>query len=336
MDLVKFKEVLRDAWTHGEQVMAKGAPGIGKTAIIKELAAEMDYDLLITIGSIADPTDPKGFPFRSADGSHAEFLPFGELYRAINATKPTIWFFDDLGMSSEAVQKGLCNVTYGRRVNGHTISKYVTFCAATNDIRQMAGVGGIIEPLKSRYTIVPVEPSVTGWVDWGQFHGMPGTLLAFMRSPESTLPDGSHILFAWKPTKELTNSACPRGWEAVGLRHARKIADVERDAGNVGQAAATQWNSWLEMAVKAPSTDQILMDPEGTEIPDKPSLRYLVATALGQRANTNNLDRAMKYLWRMPQPFRILSMKDASKRTGRVLEQHPSYVAWAVKEGHLL
>jgi len=335
MKIPELKTVLEAAWRHGEQFGIVGPPGIGKTDAIKQLVAAMKYDMLITHGAVCDPTDFKGFPSKTADGTHATFLPFGELYRALNATQPTIWFWDDAGQTSEAVQKAMMQVAWGRRINGHILPDCVTICAATNDVRQLSGVGGLIEPFKSRFTLLHLETDVLAWVDWALDHGMPAELIAFMRSAESTLPDGRHILFAFDPTKEMTNSPCPRGWEKVGRRHARGFANFECDAGDVGKPAAQQFAAWLDIAKKAPSIDAILMDPSGSPIPDEPSLRYLVAGALAQRANANNMERVMRYLWRMTQPFRTLSIKDAVKRDNSITS-HSAYVAWAAKEGAAL
>lgn len=343
---------LVDAFRAGDQILVKGPPGYGKTALIKQAAEQAGMEMILTHPAVADPTDYKGFPAR--DGDHATFLPFGELWRAIKATRPTVFFVDDLGQAAESVQKALMQLTWGRRVNGHVLPDHVTFVGATNDVRQMSGVTGLLEPVKSRWTsIITLEGHPDDWVSWALDVGLPAILPAFMRSAESTLPDGQHLLYAFKPTKEIENSPCPRTWEFVGRMYARGVRDFEMIAGAVGKPAATQFLAFVELAERCPGLESILMDPDGTEIPEKASLQCLVSTAIGRALNPSNIAQFMRYLWRLPQPMRILCLQDVTRRHApkagespessaarqasiKALRETASYTQWVVKEGALL
>ncbi len=109
----KLKEVLKDAIQNREQILIVGQPGIGKTDIVKAVCDDLKADLIISHPAVSDPTDYKGLPFKVSDDSHAEFLPFGETWKAIKAEKLTVWFIDDLGQASEAVQRPLCSFYLG-------------------------------------------------------------------------------------------------------------------------------------------------------------------------------------------------------------------------------
>ena len=112
-----------------------------------------------------DPTDYKGLPALPRPGdTEATFIPFGELSRAINATRPTVWFFDDLGQASPAVQAACMQLVLARRINGHALPDCITFVACTNRRADRAGVSGILEPVKSRFvSIVNLEPDIDSW-----------------------------------------------------------------------------------------------------------------------------------------------------------------------------
>jgi hypothetical protein len=73
-------------------VLIKGAPGIGKTDIIKQACTKSQNELIISHLVVSDPTDFKGFPY-VLDGE-AHFLPFGDLNQLIQADSPTAasWF----------------------------------------------------------------------------------------------------------------------------------------------------------------------------------------------------------------------------------------------------
>ncbi len=322
---------LKDAFKNMEQILIKGAPGIGKTQIVMQAAKEAGADLIISHPAVSDPTDYKGLPSKSADGSHADFLPFGETWKAIQAKKLTVWFLDDLGQASESVQKALMQLLLGRRLNGQRLSDDVIFCGATNDVNQRSGVSGLIEPVKSRWdSIISLDVSLDDWTKWALLNKMPVELIAFLRTKLEVLND-------FQPTKELTNSPCPRTWASVGKRIARGIdaktpGAFELFSGAVGQGAATELMAFLELAKEAPSIDAILANPETEAIPEKPSLKYLVASGLASRATKQNFSRVFKYLERMPQQFRVLSIRDAIGKD-KTLAATENYISWVCGEG---
>src|SRR3990167_4407821 len=295
----KLQSILTDAIKNREQLLIVGPPGCGKTDIIKQVCVDLDADMIVSHPAVSDPTDYKGLPTKSTDGTHAQFLPFGEAHRAINAEKLTVWFVDDLGQASESVQKALMQLLLGRRLNGHRISDNVIFAGATNDAGQKAGVTGLLEPVKSRWdSIIHLEVNLDDWCEWAIKNGMPVELIAFLR----TRPE---LLSKFEPTRELVNSPSPRTWSSVGRRVARGVSDFELLSGAVGKGCATEFLAFFEMAQDAPSLDAILEDPSGSLLPEKPAMKYLVATGLAQRATKQNISRVYTYLDRMPQPFRV-------------------------------
>src|SRR5262249_18048951 len=139
-------------------ILLTGAPGVGKTKLVEQAASKCDADIIVCHPAVSDPTDVKGLPWISEDKKHATFLAFGEIARAIAATKLTVLFPDDLGQASPAVQASWMQLFLGRRVNGHVLPDCVTFIAATNRRTDKAGVQGILEPVKSRFlSIVNVD-----------------------------------------------------------------------------------------------------------------------------------------------------------------------------------
>lgn len=323
----KIKEVLKDAFQNNEQILLVGSPGIGKTDLVKGACDEVNADLITFHPAVSDPTDFKGLPARSSDGTHADFLPFGEIFQAINAKKLTVCFLDDLGQASESVQKALMQLLLGRRLNGIKLSDKIVFCGATNDINQRAGVSGLIEPVKSRWdSILKMDVSLDDWCQWAITNGMPNELIAFIR----TRPE---LLSKFEATKDLTNSPSPRTWASVGRRVKRGVQNFELLAGAVGQGPATEFLAYLEMAKDAPSLDAILADPENAKIPEKAALMYLVAGGLAMRATETNFPRVFKYLSRMSQPFRVMSLRDAVLKN-KSLANTETFVSWVCNEGN--
>lgn len=330
MDGTSLKAFLLKAFPHKLQVCVKGPPGCGKTHIIMEAAKEAGFDVILSHPAISDPTDFRGFPAKDADGQHATFLPFGEVWQAIKAEKPTVFFLDDMGQASESTMKALMQLVWGRRLNGFTLPDHIVFCAATNDIGNKAGVTGILEPVKSRFhTIVALETSLDSWCGWALRRNppIPIELIAFLRSCPKALNE-------FTPTRELTNSPCERNWSHFADWLNAGIRTFEVLAGCVGKGRATEYLAFEDMAKNAPSLNAILINPDTEPVPDDshPAMRYLVATGLAARAKRQNMDRVARYLLRMPQPFRVLCYRDAFQRDSEIAKT-AAFVAWATDEG---
>jgi hypothetical protein len=85
-------------------VLITGAPGVGKSDIVGQAAELTGAELILSHPAVADPTDFKGLPWPNKEAGSADFLPFGEFSRALNAKTATVWFMDDLGQAPPSVQ----------------------------------------------------------------------------------------------------------------------------------------------------------------------------------------------------------------------------------------
>lgn len=296
-------------------VLITGAPGIGKSDIVAQATADAGADLILSHPAVADPTDAKGLPWISDDGATATFLPFGELARAVRADRPTVWFLDDLGQAPPAVQASYMQLLLARRVNGHKLPDCVSFLAATNRRTDRAGVSGILEPVKSRFTsIVELAPDLDDWTRWALAHDVPAELVAFLRFRPELLCD-------FEPSADLSNCPLPRTWAHVGRIMALDLPETVRHtavSGAVGEGAATEFLAFLRLFQSLPSIDAILVDPDASDIPDRPGARYAVVTALATKTTVQNFGRIARYAARMMDAghgeFSALLLRDAIRR----------------------
>lgn len=278
---------------------------------------------------VSDPTDYKGLPFASKDGETANFLPFGELNRLINAKKPTVFFLDDLGQAPVSVQAAVMQLILARRINGHKVSDQVTFFAATNRKSDMAGVAGLLEPVKSRFaSIIELEIDVDNWVQWGiQKGNMPTELMAFARFKPELLEKG------FVPSKEIKNSPCPRTFASVGrLQVAGLPADMEYEAfmGAAGEGFATEYCAFLKMYRNLPDLNEIVKNPKGIAIPTAPDVKYAMGSALAAKMDDKNIAAIMVYLERMPGEVQVTCMKEMKLRSPQLM-QTKTFIEWATK-----
>lgn len=277
-------------------ILLVGAPGVGKSDIVAQAAEMAGADLIISHPAVADPTDAKGLPWVSKGNKEAEFLPFGDLAKALRATKQTVWFLDDLGQAPPAVQASYMQLLLARRIGEHVLPDCVTFVAATNRRKDKAGVQGILEPVKSRFgSIIEVTPDLDDWCHWAYEAEMPVEVISFLRFR----PDLLHV---FTPNPEIENFPCPRTWSFIGKMVANEIPEeleIDMFGGAVGAAAAGELRAFLSFYRDIPNIDGILLNPDDAKIPQELSSLYAVSVGLAKRANPTNFGRILRYATRL-------------------------------------
>jgi hypothetical protein len=315
----KLKETLVKCVENKKAVLIKGAPGVGKTDIIKQVAEDLGYDLQIFHPAVSDPTDYKGQPW-VVDGL-AEFLPYGELRTLINATEPTIAFLDDIGQAPPAVQAALMQLLLARRVNGHVVSDQVVFLAATNRRQDRAGVTSILEPVKSRFkTILELMPEKEDWIEWALQHDMPEALIGFINFRPN-------LLMTEEATTEIINHPCPRTLAHAGEMIKIGLGNLEVLSGTVGQGCAVELTGFMRVFEQLPNIQAILLDPEDAIVPTDPSAQYAVTAALVGVVEKDNINRVLKYGNRLPREFTVLLVKDTIRKNPK-LQNTKAFIEW--------
>lgn len=309
-------------------VLIVGGPGVGKTSIVRQVAGMLDADLLLSTPSTEDPTEPKGFPWANEKDPHAHFKPFGNLAKALAATKLTIWFLDDFGQALPGVQSGYMPLMQGFTADGAPLPKCVVFVAASNRRTDRGNVGGLLEPVKSRFAmIVEMVPDVDEVTEWmvGQ-KGISPMVPAYLRWQRDDLNK-------FEPTADLTNSPIPRTWEHAGrildLKFGDKAVEAAAVCGAIGDGMGGQLLAFAEMFRQLPSVDSILKDPETAPIPDAVNILYAVSTAVASRVTEKNFGNAARYAARLDEgghgDFGALLVRDAIRRKP-ALQQTPEFV----------
>jgi AAA domain (dynein-related subfamily) len=318
----------------GKPVLIMGPPGVGKSDIVAQAAAQAGAKLQISHPGIADPTDYKGMPWIDREADHAEFKPFGDFYHALKSKGPFVWFLDDLGQAPPSVQNGVMQLVLNRGVNGHRLPKDVVFVAATNRRSDRAGVSGMLSPLISRFTIIELRSDLDDWCAWAQDSGMPSHLVGFLRFRPDLLSDAE---FA-KAAQDMRPYACPRSWAAVGELMELPIPSASRlagYAGRVGQGPAGELLAYLKVVEAMPDIDTILAEPEKAPIPTEAQILYAVSAGLAVRTTPANFGAVAKYCQRLHtakpkarSEFAALALRDAYRRLPALIT-HKDFIALA-------
>lgn len=308
-------------------VLLTGAPGVGKTSLVAAAADALGMDIVVCHPAVSDPTDAKGLPWFVPGEDSARFVPYGELAEVLSSKTPTVWFWDDLGQASPAVQASYMPWLLARACGSHRLPDHVTIVAATNGREHRAGVSGLLAPVKSRFaTIVSVEPTLNDWVDWALTRGLAPEIIAYLRSyPQH--------LIANEVAPGLQNEPNPRTWEnaarifSLDLPKALRLPAL---AGAIGEGAAVEFCAYLEMLSSLVSVDAILTDPTHAPLPEGPSQYYATVTGLAARTDQANFRRCALYIDRIVDAgfaeFAVLYVKDSLRRQGPKLTTNADYI----------
>lgn len=306
-------------------------PGVGKSAAVEAAAAELGYRCRVFHPAIGDPTDFKGLP-AIVDGM-AEFLPYGEFRRLLEATEPTVAFFDDLAHAPRSVQAALMHLIHpdSRRIGEERLPDCVSIVAASNQRGQRAGADSMITPLWGRFpTILSVEPDLADWTRLALERGWDPLVPAYLRR----VPDD----LSQDPTAEFTGFPSPRAWEYVARNLSLDLPEEARlDVFThlLGQEVALKFTAFLALAATLPDPAEIFAAPQTAPIPDDPSLLFAVAMSLARLADPETAAAAIEYLGRCGNEWVTLWVERTGRERPENLE-NSAYRVWAVTNDDLL
>src|SRR5258708_3237741 len=307
-----------------QPVFVWGGPGIGKSAVIRELAEALKVTLQDVRALLLDPVDLRGLPFLRSDGrskwATPDFLPKdGE----------GILFLDELNAASAMVQAACYQLVLDRKLGEYTLPEGWAIIAAGNREADRAVTTRMPTPLRNRFTHVNFEVDVQEWCEWAIQADICAEVIAFIRFK----PD---LLSAFD--RDANAFPSPRSWEFVSrILKSAPSREIEHElfAGTIGDGAATDFSAFLRTFRDLPNIDAILLNPHREPVPDNAAAQYAVASALAHYSSETNFDRVCTYLERMPTEFSVLCVRDASLKQPAV-RNTPGYTKWAIANHHVI
>jgi len=342
-----------------ENMMITGKPGIGKSELVIQACNMIGAKVIFIHAVVSDPTDAKGMPWvkMSAEGDpEAVFIPFYELKRMMSANELTVVFLDDFGQAPPSVQAAFMQLLLARRINEFEISEQIVFIAATNRREDLAGVSGVLEPVKSRFT--GILELITGYDPWSDWALDIEKEITFKTSPVTKpIPKrpismevfqfirmNKKFLDQFAPTQDLTNSPTPRTITNLSQfvkMNLPKHLQLPAFAAAVGNIMGSQFNGYLQFYMKMPDPDVCIANPTTSQVPDindpeaGASIMFALVGALAQRAKKENMDAICTYADRLPVEYQTYLMKD-STRLNEEVKTCKGFIKWATKNANVL
>ena len=313
-------------------VLVTGAPGIGKSDIVKQAAEKAGADYYIEFPAISDPTDGKGLPVVGNGTGTATWLQFERHKIYCNTQKLSVVVLEDMGQAAMSVQASYMQWVLARRIGDVAISPHVAFVACTNRRTDKAGVQGLLEPVKSRFaSIVNLDVDLNDWIKWALANNLPTELIAFVKFRPELLHD-------FKASNDLVNSPSPRTIANVGrLMGIGLPLEIEHEcfAGAAGEGFAAEFRGFLQLFRTLPNPDLVFLNPTGAMVPSDPATLYALCSAISRKVTDQNISRFVQYIDRIPDEFSVFAMRAATAKKVELLQTRAS-IEWHSKHDDVL
>jgi MoxR-like ATPase len=253
-----------------------GAPGIGKSSLVGQFAADVGLPCVSLLGSQLAPEDLLGVP-QIVDGV-SRFCPPAMIARQ----EPYCLFLDELNACSHEVQKAFYSLIHERRVGEYYLPDGSVVIGAGNRAQDSAIVKPMSSALLNRMVHVHLKVSHRDWLDWANASGIHAFVLEYIH----TRPD--HL---WsQPPKHEEPFSTPRSWHMLSDALYSFGAQIDEEAlealayGCLSPPHAQQFKAFIKQVRRKYRLDAILKgDMAFPRAPEERDVLYFLAQSLRAR-----------------------------------------------------
>lgn len=184
-----------------------GHPGVGKSAVVKQVAEEMNYWFIDTRLAFKENVDLGGYPVPDHESRQMiyfrpRFIPPAEVPEGYNGI---LWFLDESNRAHPTVIQTLFQIITEGKCGEHLLPPQTSIILAGNlgeeDDTTITEFDD--SALDGRLAIFLLKPSAEDWLSWGYTEGIHPSILRYI----STFPER-----LWDEQNINPN---PRGWHQV-------------------------------------------------------------------------------------------------------------------------
>jgi hypothetical protein len=307
-----------------------GAPGIGKSSIVKQIAKESGLGFIDLRLALLDPTDLKGIPFYDKESHTALWAPPAFLPKSGEG----ILFLDELNSAPPSVQASAYQLILDRKVGEYELPSGWAIVAAGNREGDRGVTYRMPTPLANRFVHFEMEVSVEDWRFWAYKSGISDAIISYISYK-------NEHLFTFDPKSEIKSFATPRSWEFVDSILGSKISKeflLDAIGGAVGREVAVSFLSFIKVMHKLPDIGNILSTGNG-EYSDEIDVLYALSTGLVSAylrdKNEEHLENLLIYTLGLKSEFAVMIVQDL-QRNGITMEGSKTFKEWVDKFAYLL
>lgn len=263
-------------------LMVWGAPGLGKSSIIRSIAEELGIKFIDVRLAQREPVDVRGLPVPDRENKKVDWMVSGEWPRDGRG----ILLFDELTAADRSLQVAAYELILDRRLGDlYKVPDGWYICAAGNRVEDAAVSTTMSSALANRFMHVELGEDVDAWAHWANQHNIHPSVTGFLRfRPECLFRQNDENLKRGWPT--------PRAWERVSIMMNIVPADDEELLrklvyGLVGNRAGMEFIEFHKLNASFDDVRSMMLNPSvPVTIPQKVDRKYALCAAMAY------------YLWR--------------------------------------
>ena len=250
--------LLKEMYQLRQPVFLWGKPGIGKSDVVREFAAENDMRLIDLRLTTLESVDLRGLPWIDGQGKQTvwmrpEFFPVDET--------PTVIFLDELTAAEPRIQASSYQLILDRCVGPHVLPSSAWVIGAGNGVEDGAISYGMGAALADRFLHVNMVANSQDWVAWALDNNVHPSVVTFIRLKPECLDSSQGV-----PNSDQLVNPSPRSWARVSrILKQVKSRSVQSLAisGLVSEGVAVQFLHTMEEVGQVPPIDALLkMKPD--------------------------------------------------------------------------
>jgi MoxR-like ATPase len=264
--------------------MIWGAPGIGKSSIVAQVAQENKIDFIDLRLSQLAPTDLRGLPVAIAGNSEKEGISTWYPPEFLPRTGKGVLFLDELNMAPPTMQGVAQQLILDRKVGSYEMPADWLIWAAGNRKEDRASVFEMPAPLANRFLHLEVIANFDSFKAYALKHNFNEQIIAFLAYRTELLHKLDPNSHAWPS---------PRTWEVASKLHSCKI-DI---APAVGEGASAEFKAFVALYRNLPNLEAIFAGKgDNINFPSEVSTRYATTITLTIRAK-NAIEAINAFKW---------------------------------------
>ncbi len=301
---------------HEQSFLLLSAPGVGKSEMVYQAAAEAKLPCRSLLGTQIAPEDVSGVP--RIIGERSVFCPPRILLP--ENPEPFCLFLDELPACAPDVQKAFYSLLLERRIGEHQLPKGTWVVAAGNRVQDRALVRSLSSALINRVTILHVRVEVDEWLAWATGAGVREEIRSFI----SYMPDA---LMRPVPNEPVPFST-PRAWTLLSraLDTAQASGILTREMRRVlafGRLSAEDAAVFCAIAEESIGTmkplEEYIEHPQ--YLPKGDAARWFILNCIRQHVRDDKLQGLKprvvnKFLRALPSEHQLTLLTDLVERWG--------------------
>lgn len=313
-------------------LMIWGAPGIGKSDLVRAAATAHQYPLIDLRLSQLEPTDLRGIPLN--DNGKIRWAPPDELPDEVRDGPQGVLFLDEINAAPPTVSAAAYQLILDRRLGAYRLPEGWSIVAAGNRLDDRGITYTMPAPLANRFMHVHLQADAKAWLAWAARHEIAPVLRDF-------LADQPEWLARFIPESEVKAFPSPRSWafadRAIKRRGGLDDTALMHIAACVGQEAATALAEFSGNAGQEASSVTAWLTHPGSlaQLSDLAAQMDAVQAILSARKQARiTIDEALKLAVELPEDRLSFGLiEQLHQLEGDRIFDEPSFSAWVSARG---